>query len=213
MKTLILLITTLGLLATAPSLARASETLEVYADSTLGTTNGFLMRITNTGVLSQTVFVVEEAGKVRAYAFRAAGSSVWDLALGTQYLCQSQSMSIGNSWRFLNDDFDAETVATVAAQTNVTTAAGTFSTYRVDIALASAPGTVVESMYFAFGVGFVRDEGFLGGSLDWQDELVSYSIAGGSGFFPLAIGNIWVHDEINLAVETRAWGAIKVLFQ
>ena len=208
MKILTMLAVFLAFLITLPSLAFADETFEVTADSTLFGNPGFTVRIMEPGYPTETVFAFVEAEMIRIYAVREAGSP-WEVLPGSQFLCRATSMSIGNTWRFLNDDNDNETVATVVAQENVTTTAGTFSTFRVDVALASAPGTINESLWFSSGVGIVRFEEYIGGVLDWKSDLFSDNIVGGLGFFPLAVGNQWVYGDINVPVVSTSWGAVK----
>jgi len=212
MKTLLRLAATLGFLITALP-AQANETFEIYADSTMSGNAGSLMNISEPGFPTETAFLFEELGKVRVFAFREAGIPGWDIPSFAMYLCQSQTMAIGNSWRFLDDDGDVEILATVAALENVTTAAGNFSAYRVDMSATSEPGVVRESIWFASGVGIVRFEEYVNGVLDWKSDLNNFTVVGGSGFFPRAVGNTWVYFDINVAVANSSWSAVKGLFQ
>jgi len=193
--------------------ALAAQTFEITADSTLNGNDGYLMQITEPGEGGSTMFLFEEAGKIRAFAERISGSSTWDIFSEPQYICQSTSMTVNDSWRFLDDEGE-ERVATVVTQESITTNAGTFSCYRVDIESATNPGTVITSLWFSSGVGLVREDDFYEGTtpVDWRFELQSFSLAGGSGFFPLAVGNVWQYGEIILPVEFTTWGAIKAKY-
>ena len=209
MKILAMLAVTFVFLVTIPSLIFANHCLEVTADSTLAGNPGFIVTITEPGFPPESFFVFEETGKIRIFASREAGSPNWDILPGSQYLCQATTMSIGDTWRFLDDDPGSETVATVVAQGSLTTAAGTFSIFKVDVALASDPSTINHSVCFSSGVGIVREEEYFAGALNYRDELFSFNIVVGSGFFPLAVGNQWDYAEINVPVEATSWGAVK----
>jgi len=211
MKNLILLAAALGFLVVVPSLALADETMEVYADSSMAGLSGSLVRFTEPGFPAETVFVFEESGKLRVYAFREAGMP-WEVLVGAQYFTQTASMTIGDNWRFLDDDHGNETVATVVAQENITTPAGSYSTFKVNVTLASSPSTITESLWFALGVGYVLDEEYASGVLDWKSWLTNATIVGGTGFLPLAVGNIWVYADVNVAVGNSNWSAVKSLF-
>jgi hypothetical protein len=192
----------------------ASETYEITSLGILDSNAGFNLRITEPGETGSTFFVFEEAGKIRMYAVKVDGEVDWTVFPDAQYLCQATSMSINDTWRFLDED-GAETVATVVAQQSVTTSAGTFSCFKVDVELASDLGAERESLWFSSGFGLVRDLDFFVGSvaITWQTDLISHNLAGGSGFFPLAVGNIWDYEETLLPVESTTWGAIKSKFK
>lgn len=200
------------LAATSP--AFSAQTFELYADSTMDGHNGSLMRVIEPGYGGITVFFFEEEGKNRVYAERPLGSDAWTVKPGAQYICKSTTMTIGETWRFLDDGVE-ETQATVGAQESVTTDAGTFSCYRVDVERVSNPGTVIESLWFSDGVGLVKERDFFDGPTpsDWQAELLNYTIVGGSGFWPRSVGNVWNYKETILPVETTTWGAIKSEFR
>jgi hypothetical protein len=193
--------------------ALADENFEIVADSTMDGHAGFLFQIRDPGNSSFTMFVFEEAGKVRVYATRDFGTTSWNIQSGVQYICPVTSMSISDTWRFLDEE-GSETVATVAALESITTAAGTYSCYKLDIEIVSDPGIVISSFWFSSGVGLVRHTNFVGGTtqIDWQSDLLSFSLAGGSGFFPRATGNIWYYEEISSPVESTTWGNIKAKF-
>ncbi len=174
---------------------------------------GFLLRVVEPGLPTQTIFVFEESGKLRVFASREAGIPGRGILPGAQYFTQATSMALGNSWRFLDDDSANETVATVVAQENITTPAGSFSTFKVDVTLLSAPGTVIESLWFSSGVGYVLDEDYAGGVLDGKSWLGNFTIVGGSGYMPLAVGNMWVHVDVNVAVESIPWATFKTKYK
>ena len=209
MRTFVIALVALALLCTLAASVVADETFEVVADSTINGNDGFLLRITEPGEGGTTLFLFEEVGKIRAYAEREFGSAVWDIFSGAQYVCPATSMSLNDSWRALDDEGE-ETVANVVAQESITTGAGTFTCFKVDIARASNPNTITENLWFSSGTGLVRQYDTFPD--DWQSDLQNVIITGGSGFFPLAVGNTWDYSEISTPLETSSWGAVKVDF-
>jgi hypothetical protein len=192
----------------APALA--GQTFEIVADSTLDGNAGFLMQITEPGENGATVFMFEEAGMIRMYAMRAHGFDFWVVFPGGQYICPVSAMSINDTWRFLDDE-GIETIATVIGLESITTAAGTFACYTVVVEDINNRGTVLQTLWFSSGIGLVREMDFFEGPtpINWQSDLQSYNISGGSGFFPLAVGNRWDYAEITNPTQATTWGAIK----
>lgn len=203
----------LALTAAAATPVMADETLTVVADSTLAGQAGFVVHSVYGDNTGESIFLTEESGKIRFYATREFGFSSWDIVASAQYLVPTSTLTIGDTWDYINTDNDEATVARVGAEESVETAAGTFSCYRVDIERVAAPGTAYETMWFAAGVGFVRNQGFLNGSMDWRDELQSHAIAGGTGFMPLAAGNSWNYVEVPVATVITNWGELKSTYR
>lgn len=164
--------------------AQADENITVVADSTFSGNVGFVVHSVQSDDSSVSVFMGLDSGKVRIYGIREFGSQNWDELAEPQYFVGSSPMNIGDTWRFLDSDDGIETEAEVVALESITVVAGTFSAYRVEIVETNAPNEPFETMWLVEGVGFVRNQGFLNGELDWTDDLRSYSIVGGSGFFP-----------------------------
>ena len=203
---------TLLLILTAATSVMAGEVLTVVADSTLAGTDGFVIHATQTDGSGSSVFLVEEAGMVRLFASREYGSQSWDIEATVQYICPLTPMSLGDSWSSFTTDEGDETVAEVTAAENLTTDAGTFQCYRVDIEKVSEPGVLVETMWFSWGVGFVRSQGYWNGYMDYRDELDNYfTIGGATGYLPLDIGNWWSYAEVAVPSESVSWGAVKAM--
>jgi hypothetical protein len=196
------------------SAARADLTIEIAAGNTLDTHAGYEMTMSEPPFPGVVYFVFEDAGMIRAYAYRLVGDPNWTVLSGEQYLCPAASMSINDSWRFIDSGL-SETVATVAAQEIVDTDAGSFSSFRVDIERVDDPGTVRESIWFSAGVGMVQERDYTDDSVpgDWQMELIDHTVAGGSGYFPLAVGNTWMYKETLLPVASTTWGSIKSTYR
>ncbi len=206
-----ILVLTLILAAAAPVMA--DEVLTVVADSTLADHVGFVVVSTSTEDSGVSIFLFEEAGKLRFFAQRGFGTTTWDTTTTAQYLVPMNAMTIGDTWTFIEDDFGNPTVARVGAQEPVTTGLGTFDCFRVDIERVSEPGVAMQTMWFADGVGFVRSQAFVDGWMDWRDDLESYTNASGSGFMPMGVGNIWNFVPVAVATETTSWGDLKSIYR
>jgi len=191
----------------------ADEVLTVAADSTLAGHAGYVLTSTNTEDSGGSIFIFEEAGKARFYAIRDYGVQSWDILSTPQYVVPTGAMSIGDTWTFIETDFGEATLARVTAQENVTTPAGFFTCFRVDIERLVEPGVVIETLWFSWGAGFVRNQGYLDTFLDWRDELQSSSILGGTGYLPMAVGNTWNYVELPVAAENTSWGGLKSIYR
>ncbi len=205
------LILTLILAAATPVMADSA--LTVVADSTLAGHVGYVVVNTSTEDGGESIFLFEEAEKLRFFATRGFGTTTWDTLPTAQYVVQLNAMSIGDTWNFIDNGSGGPSVARVGAFEQVITGLGTFSCYRVDIELVSTPGVIRENMWFAAGVGFVRSQGFEGGWMDWRDDLESYTIVSGSGFMPMGVGNTWNFIQVAVANETTSWGNLKSLYR
>ena len=177
------------------------------ADSTMDGNAGTIFRILEPGEPGQDIFIFEEDGKYRIYALRVDGS-VWTVLSAGMYYSPVSSMTIGETWRFIDqNDLVDESLATVVAQEDVTTAAGTFSCYRIDITLVSDPGVVVQTNWLSNGTGLIRESYFEGNGY-WVSDLSAYS-ATGTGFMPRVAGNWWSYAGHQVSTQETSWGAIK----
>jgi hypothetical protein len=189
-----------------PSTGLAQDlTQTITADSTMDGNAGVILRVVEYGYSDNDVFTFEEAGKYRVYAVRDYGSQ-WEYMPPEVYYCPVSSMTIGETWRHVGYEGE-ETQATVALQEQVTTAAGTFSCYKIDIHVVSNPGAIVQTLWLSSGVGLVK-EGFFDASGYWIYELTDYSVSG-TGFIPGDVGNIWNYSSSFVGTTETSWGAIK----
>jgi hypothetical protein len=177
------------------------------ADSTMDGNEGSIFRITESGNFGQDVFIFEEEGKYRIYALREDGSS-WMVPGAAMYYSPVSSMTIGQTWRFLDQrDMTEESLATVVAEEEITTSAGTFSCFKVEITLVSDPSIIAQTYWLSLGTGMVRESYFEGNGY-WIYELSSYFVTG-TGFMPRVVGNWWSYTGTLVGTEESSWGAIK----
>jgi len=191
MKTIIsvLIATGLAVLMAGSSLA-ADWRLEAYADSTLAGQSGYLALSTEADGPTETLFLVEEAGHVRIFATRDGGSQVWEFLAAGGYIAPAVGQGLGTSWSTLFDDLDRASTSTLEAFESIIVPAGTLMGARCVVHPNVAPGLTTEIRHFVQGVGLVSD--FFPG--DGADVLNSFSVVGGSGYMPLAVGNWWEFD-------------------
>lgn len=196
------------LLCVAPSAGVAQDIIRtITADSTMDGHDGSILRIIEYGDHDGDYFVFEEDGKYRIYAVRDGGPT-WAYLPAGVYYCPVSSMTVGETWRGI--DYEGqETLATVMLQEQVTTVAGTFSCYKIDIDLVSDPGATVQILWLSDGVGLVKEAYFETNGY-WVSELTGY-MGTGTGFFPEDAGNTWNYSESLLGTKESSWGAIKSL--
>jgi len=166
----------------------SAQTMEFRIDS-LGTINGitgFFLSSRQSGVAYENDFLVDSNGDVALIAFQMIGmyNNVFQFVPIGTYWVKSGSMSIGKFWTSWIGEPTKSIVEDTAA---VTVPAGTFRTYVVKEYSLSKPDSLLATLYFANTVGVVRM--IMRGS---AIELTSYSISGGSGYYPIAVGNRWV---------------------
>jgi len=176
--------------------AMASFRLEIYAEDTLDGQPGYLMESVEDGITDD-FFVFEEADQVRIFAVRPAGETEWIYLTPGTYLGPAIGDEIGASWIFLPDDY-GESTCTLEDFESIAVPAGTFNTAECVVRPDVEPDAIAEIMSFAENVGLVQEYWPSDGV---KDVLTDYNIAGGSGYFPLAVGNWWEYDESVVAVS------------
>jgi len=193
-----------------PSAGHAQGFTQTFrADSTMDGHAGSIFRLTESGVPGEDIFIFEEDGKNRVYALRVDGSS-WEVLSVGMYYCPVSSMTIGETWRFIDqNDLTDEAQATVVAQEEITTTAGTFSCYKVEVHVVANPGVIVQTNWFSDGAGLIRESIFEGSGY-WISELSNYFVTG-TGFMPRVVGNWWTYSGQLVGTEETSWGGIKKL--
>lgn len=193
--------------------SRADQSFTVTKDSILFSQQGFLVRIVEPGVSGTTFFAFESGPMIRIYSERRDGSDTWEVFGGAQFLCRALAMEVGNIWRFLDDEDTGEfRTAEVVSSENVLVGAGNFTAWRVDVALDSKPDTVQQSLWFAGGVGIVKQVDWIGAAATRKSELQSFSVTG-IGFFPLEIDNRWQYSDLRVPGVVRSTGVLKARYR
>jgi len=168
-------------------LAHADETWTVYADSTLAGQYGFLVIFLDESGGGDTMFISPEAGHQRFMAAREFGETEWNMVPEGWYVAPGPDDTIGSSWSTIDDDFERASKEYFEGVEPYTGPLGTLTTARCPIRPNSEPDTFTEVRYWSEGVGLVAD--FWPGQ--GTDILIDFNIVGGTGYFPLAVGNTW----------------------
>ncbi len=133
------------------------------------------------------MFLAPDSGHVRFVAFREQGQNNWEMLPEGAYVAPAPGDGIGSSWSTLADDLDRPSTSHFEALESLTVPAGTYATARCEVRPNENPEILTSIRHFATGIGLLSD--FFPG--DGADILASFSIMGGSGYFPLAVGNTW----------------------
>ncbi|MDX2475570.1 MAG: FlgD immunoglobulin-like domain containing protein [Candidatus Krumholzibacteria bacterium] len=184
------------LMLSASSAFAYSFRLEITATGSLDGNAGYILESTDFANPPEELFVFLESGKMRIYAIREAGQP-WDYFGPGTYFAPVASAGVGSTWGFMPDDFGNPSVATLEGIASETVPAGTFNAIWCVGRLVSDPAVIIEEAYFVSGTGLIR-EYFPADSS--TDELNSFNVVGGSGYFPLAVGNWWEYDQLASAV-------------
>lgn len=157
---------------------------DVTAAGVLDGRAGFFEAMSSFGGSPWSRFLFDEGTWVRLHAVQLPGQPGYTvLPEGTRWVPRS-GLLVGQSWASW---YGEPTIATVVRSETVTVPAGTFAA-RVVEHRAGSDGLLRARLWFVSGVGVVRAFDYERGE---RFELGSYSLAGGSGFYPLAAGNWW----------------------
>ena len=164
------------------------QTYEWKIDSvgTMDGHSGYYQTMLRNDSLLEIDFMFEENNHLRWYAFEMSYQSTFHTLPESTYWVKLSSVNIGDTWTaWIDEPLKAEVVDT----STVTVPAGTFETIVCNMYLKSVPDSLVNIGYLADGVGRVKSI-YLGDT----SVLTDYSISGGSGYYPLAVGNWWRFD-------------------
>lgn len=208
-----LLVVTLLCSACLVAPAAADQVLTVTADSTMDGNAGVLLEVEDPpGSLYETRFMMTQAGYIRVYATRNAGSSTWTIPAVPIYLVPKNRINPGDTWRYLDEPDGSETVAEAIVEESVDTPAGTFLAWRIDIARVTSPADVVRAIWVADDLGIVREVEYFDQWIEWEGLLDMYSVTG-NGHFPLSVGNTWSLLTGVVSAESSSVSAIKGQFR
>jgi hypothetical protein len=132
----------------------------------------------------ETQFLFLEGDYIRLYAYKKPHFSQYLRFPPGTYLVKTQSLTVGDSW---NTYFSGPAVATVVSQSKITVPAGEFSCYEVEIKDQAAQ----ELLFVAW---FCPDLGVVQWGVPDVALLVleEFKVVGGTGTYPLAVGNYWI---------------------
>lgn len=202
------LVLAIVLWAAAAGPARAQTIFSITGEDTVGGNAGFIVEVEDVGFGTEEFFTFVEDGKVRIYAFREPPSPFWIPLPYTAYLVAQDAMSVGMTWRFIDGDLGGSRTCEVLGMEAVSTLAGDFDAWKVQMTEDAGPGDQVDYFYWVEGVGFVKNTTEYLGVVTYRSELSSYS-ATGSGFFPLVVGNTWTYVGGDVDNESSSVGALK----
>ncbi|MBL7086976.1 MAG: T9SS type A sorting domain-containing protein [Candidatus Cloacimonetes bacterium] len=175
----------IGLLVFANFLYSQEETIkfEIVDFDTLNGYPGFVRVMTINDSLNETDFLFEENGYVRCYAFKMAWQDTFYILPDSTYHVKLDSLEIGDTWNSFIDE--EPTLAVVVDTATVSVPAGTFFSYIIEEHHQSSPDSVIITCYYSFDVGWVK--------IDYYDTytLDDYLLSGGTGYYPLYVGNWW----------------------
>ena len=174
----------IGLLIFANFLYSQEETIEfeIVDFDTLNGYPGFVQVMTTNDSLNETDFLFEENGYIRMYAYKIAWQDTFYILPDSTYLVKTDSLEIGNTW---NAWTGGPANAIVVDTATVSVPAGTFFSYIVEYHPQSVPDSVEATMWFSFDIGMVK--------VVYGDTwaLYDYSLSGGTGYYPVYVGNWW----------------------
>jgi hypothetical protein len=195
MKLLTIITMVLSLCLGIASFAHADETWTVYADSTLAGHYGYLVTFADESGSGDTIFITLEAGHQRFMANREFGETGWNMFPEGWYVSPGAGDIVGSSWSTIDDDFERPSKEYFEEVEPYTGPLGTLVTARCPVRPNSEPGTFTEVRYWSDGVGLVADS--------WPDQgtdlLTDFNIVGGTGYFPMAVGNTWSYGWLEEA--------------
>jgi len=174
-------------------LAQADMFWDVYADSTLAGQDGYLLKLTDESGEGFTIFIIEELGHKRLVAERMFGNDDWEIFPEGWYVGPGPDDSIGSHWTTIADDLGRPSSEYFESIEPYSGPLGTLITARCVTRPDEDTDTYSGVRYFGQGIGIVAEYW----PEDGTDVLTDFSIVGGSGYFPMAVGNTWTYGWID----------------
>ncbi|MBC8527329.1 MAG: hypothetical protein H8D22_10860, partial [Candidatus Cloacimonetes bacterium] len=182
---ILVIFVSIGLLGFANLLYSQEETIEfeIVDFDTLNGYPGFVQVMTINDTLNDTDFFFEENGYLRWYAYKMAWQDTFHILPDSTYHVKLDSLEIGDTW---NSWMNGPTNAIVIDTATVSVTSGTFFSYIVEHHPQSVPDSVEATLWFSFDIGMVK---VVFGDTWWA--LDDYLLLGGTGYWPLYVGNWW----------------------
>jgi hypothetical protein len=193
--------------------AAAARTLSIEATPTnLDGQDGHTLSMVRDARPAEEFFLFESNGLVTFHSARTEGGD-WSPLGGDAALVPVTTGDVvpAMTFDFLPSGCSLAQEVTYIGMQAITVPAGTFMTYRFDIADVCDPGRTTR-FHWADGVGLVREAQYLMGEFVEGDDLTSHTIVGGSGLFPRAAGNLWVYGPASVPNDSKSIGTLKAKF-
>ncbi len=156
---------------------------------------GFFQTMLKDDTLHETDFMFEENNHLRFYAYKMSWQSVFTTLPESTYIVKLTSINVGDAWT----SWAGEPANVIVVDTmTLSVPAGIFNTYVFNTYLRSIPDSLIGVGNIANNVGRIKFN-YRGVT----SSLSSYSIVGGSGYYPLAVGNWW-RMESTTGVENQS---------
>lgn len=170
--------------------------LEVIAQANLDGHDGYLITSQDEAAQPDTLFVVDEFGYSRLLARKSAGGADWISVVPAAYLGPSMNVKVRDTWAYPPDEAGSARYATHEGY-SLFTFQGTLHLSLICLVRTYAnPGVISENVSYIAGIGLMGRR--IGSELH-RDSLASFAIAGGTGYFPLAVGNWWEYESVAVA--------------
>ncbi|MCP4632061.1 MAG: T9SS type A sorting domain-containing protein [candidate division Zixibacteria bacterium] len=163
------------------SFCQPNISFEITSFGTLDGYQGYFQEMGIEDELNETHFLFEENGYIRWYAYKMSGQDEFEILPEGIYIVKCENLQIGDQWYSWWGG-----IATVIDTATVLVGdppVGTTFTYIVEN--RNIDGDVESYIWWSYEFGWVRILN------DDMMELSSWSILGGSGYFPLHVGNRW----------------------
>ena len=183
--------------------------IEISGTEVIGTETTFTLEFHIPEGLVETNYCFDEGEYVRYYALMPPGGSVFVIP-SVCYIAKRE-LQVGDSWDFwIGDESGMVYEAEVVALEALTTPFGHFPEVYITEYTDPGSGTLQSRGFHSMDVGLVR--------LESLDAGVNYELLGipaplgGSGAFPLAVGNRWEYGIDLVPVESTTWSEIKAQY-
>lgn len=183
--------------------------IEITGTEVIDSETAFAVEFHSPAGLAETNYCFDEGGYVRYYALMPPGGSVF-IVPSVCYIAKHE-LQVGDSWDSWMGDVDGSVcTAEVVALEALTTPYGHFPEVYVVEHTEPGSGTPHSRFIHCMDVGIVR--------LEFRDFGVNYELLdisaplGGSGAFPLAVGNRWEYGLNSVSAESDTWSEIKALY-
>ncbi len=178
---------------------------EIVSQGEMDGYQGFYLENSFDGALHETDFLFQEAGHLRVYAFKMSWQDEFQLLPESTYWVKQDTLTVGDCW----DSWIGEpTTACVIGSETVSTPAGTFFAHIVEHRSQADPDEVKGTWWFSRDVGLVYGE-----HSEEPFEFMDYEIVGGTGFFPIAVGNWWLYEAVKTPARSSSWSEVKKRYE